>query len=437
MMGRMPAGQESLFVAGFSLDKRIRQDHPLRKIAGVVDFKFVDGEVRDKYGYNGNVSVPPVVVLKMMLLLVAYNVRSERELMETIPERLDWLWFLGYNLESDVPGHSVLSKARIRWGEDVFKKFFERVLMQCVERGLVDGSKIFMDSSLVYADASKNSVVDTETNKKYLDKGYPELEKRLGEREVGDGKVNRRHVSSTDPEAAIIRRGGSPNLAYKVHRSVDSSSEVITATQTTAADTDDAHKMAALMEDHKRNTGLAAKVVVADSKYGTVENFLSCYDMKVKAHVYGLRRAQEKGGGLDGIYSESRFKYDESSDSYECPAGKRLRPKSRHLQRQSVDYAASKKDCAACDQRSACTKNKDGRTVKRHLRHRELSLMRSRAGSKKAKADLKTRSHLMERSFARSVRYGFKRARWRGRWRVAIQEYMTSTIQNIFVLTRN
>lgn len=40
----------------------------------------------------------------------------------------------------------------------------------------------------------------------------------------------------------------------------------------------------------------------------------------------------------------------------------------------------------------------------------------------------------MERSFARTTRYGFKRARWRRLWRVQIQEYLTSAIQNIMVL---
>ena len=48
----------------------------------------------------------------MMLLLILYNVRSERELLATIPERLDWLWFLGFDLDDELPNHSVLSKAR-------------------------------------------------------------------------------------------------------------------------------------------------------------------------------------------------------------------------------------------------------------------------------------------------------------------------------------
>ena len=92
---------------------------------------------------------PPPVILKLMILLTFYNVRSERELMDTLPERLDWLWFLGYDLDSEVPHHSVLSKARRRWGAGLFQTFFERIVLQCVEAGLVEGKKLFVDASLV------------------------------------------------------------------------------------------------------------------------------------------------------------------------------------------------------------------------------------------------------------------------------------------------
>ena len=77
-------------------------------------------------------SVPPPVILKMMLLLIFYNVRSERELLATIPERLDWLWFLGFDLDSEIPNHSVLSKARTRWGAEAFKLFFERIVLHAL-----------------------------------------------------------------------------------------------------------------------------------------------------------------------------------------------------------------------------------------------------------------------------------------------------------------
>lgn len=101
-----------------------------------------------------------------------------------------------------------------------------------------------------------------------------------------------------------------------------------------------------------------------------------------------------------------------------------------------MDYAAPKRTCAACALRAQCTANKMGRTIKRHLRQEELECMRALSRSPAARRDLRTRQHLMERSFARGTRYGLGRARWRGRWRVEIQEYLTAAIQNIEALLR-
>ena len=81
--------------------------------------------------------------------------------METIPERLDWLWVLGYDLNAAILNHSVLSKARRRWGPAVFQRFFEHIVWQWVEAGLVDERKIFVDASLVEAHAANSSIVDT------------------------------------------------------------------------------------------------------------------------------------------------------------------------------------------------------------------------------------------------------------------------------------
>ena len=361
--------------------------------------------------------------------------------METIPMRLDWLWFLGYDLDSEVADHSVLSKARARWGVEAFRSFFERIVWQCVEAGLVDGSEIFVDSSLVDADASNNSVIDTQSLKIHLRKNYKKLEARLGEvNESSDSsrryvKKNSCYMSTTDPDAAIVNRG-KPKVSYQVHRVVDGRSEVITATETTAGDVNEAHLMVPLLESHHTNTGIMAETVVGDSKYGTIENFLACHDLGVQAHILDLGEFSVKRKEKFKIFSEERFEYDSQSDTYRCPAGNQLKPKSLHLNRQSRDYAAPRKICAACDLREQCTKNKSGRTIKRHLRQEELDRMREASRFAKARRDIKTRQHLMERSFARGTPYGYDRARWRGLWRVRIQEYLISAIQNIQVLLK-
>ena len=471
MMGIQGPDGGKFFYTNISIAQRVRRDHPLRKIAARVDFDFIYREVADKYGTRGNVSVPPPVILKLMLLLVFYNVRSERELMATLPERLDWLWFLGYDLDTKIPDHSVLSKARKRWGAEVFRNFFERIVIQCVEAGLVDGGKIFVDSSLVEADASNNSVIDTQSLKHQLKKNYRELEARLEERqrsygseeneeneedekneesddtsEIGGGeikptrsgryrKVNGRYISSTDPDAAIVGRG-KPDLFYQVHRSVDEAHEIITATAVTPGDVSEGHMLEELLRRHRNTTGKPASTVVADSKYGTIDNFLSLYDQGIKAHMPDLCRSASIREEKRGIFTEAHFRYDRERDIYLCPAGKELKPKSLHRGRGSIDYGASRADCEACPLRSGCTTNKAGRTVKRHCRQEDLDVMLEESRSGASKKDIKKRQHLMERSFARGKRYGFDRARWRRLWRVSIQEYLVCAVQNIQVLLK-
>ncbi len=130
------------------------------------------------------------------------------------------------------------------------------------------------------------------------------------------------------------------------------------------------------------------------------------------------------------------FIYDPVADTMICPAGKRLKKRIFHIHRQSTEYIGLKKDCSACLLQSQCTKNKLGRTVHRHIHKEKLDSMSIIANTPQARRNIKTRQHLMERSFAQSTLYGFDRARWRGLWKVAIQEYLISAIQNIKTLVR-
>src|SRR5882757_9166319 len=144
MMGQQKS-EAQLFNYAVNLEKRVRSNHPLRKVKEVIDFDFVREEVAHCYGAKGNVSVAPEVIMKMMFLLFFDDVPSERELMKVIAERLDYLWFLGYGLDDEIPDHSVLSKARARWGQEVFESLFVRTVQQCVEARLVDGTKLHLD----------------------------------------------------------------------------------------------------------------------------------------------------------------------------------------------------------------------------------------------------------------------------------------------------
>jgi len=446
MMGRQPKVQSKLFYTAFNLEQRVRKNHILRKVKHHIDFDFIYHEVKDTYGINGNESVAPPIILKMMLLLIFYNVRSERELAATIPERLDWLWFLDYDLDDDIPNHSVLSKARARWGVEAFKTFFERIVWQCAQAGLVDGSKLFMDSSMVQADASNNSVVNKQSLKRYLNKSYKILESRLEQEQqscsntetLKSGTANKKYISTTDPDASVTRRGtGKSTLKYQVHRGLDQKCEVITATEVTPGEIHESHRLQSLVDNHEKNTETEVETVVADSKYGSIENYLACRDRDIKAHFSSLEQTQQGTGTKKGIFAKEAFTYNAETDTFTCPAGQTLKRRKFFKKRQHYEYIAAAGTCNSCRLKPQCTKAKSGRTLKRHIRQDDLDSMLTHARSRESKKDIRTRQHLMERSFAHATRYGFKRARWRRLWRVQIQEYLTAAIQNIKILLKD
>jgi transposase len=431
--------QNDLFSYSVQLDKRVRPDHPLRQIAALIDFSFARAQTARFYGQNGNVSIDPAVILKLMFLLFYDNVASERELMGMVAERLDYLWFLGYGLDDEVPNHSVLSKARARWGKEVFETFFVRVVRQCVEKGLVDGKKIHIDSSLIDADASKDSVRKGPPELiAALKQAYQAQESKLSDTTTPEGyvAVNDRMVSETDPDAAIVRKGSdSARPRYHHHRVVDDGRGVVTAIKTTPGSIAEQSQLQTLVDQHQAHTERSADTVVADHKYGTVENFIACQQRGLRTHLGDVQAKQAQSQDR-GIFAEEAFTYQPETNCYLCPAGQIL--KARKYHRESWEYATAKGVCLACPLRPQCTRSRTGRTLKRYREQALLDRAREQSHSPAGRRDRQRRQQIMEQSFADAANnHGFKRSRWRRLWRQEIQDWMIAAIQNIRIMIKN
>lgn len=438
MMGQQQQ-QKELFSYQIDLDKRVRADNPLRQVATAIDFSFVRTEVESTYGDNGNVSVDPVVILKLMFLLFFENVCSERQLMKVLPERLDYLWFLGYGINDEVPHHSVLSKARTRWGSALFEKLFVQTVAACVKAGLVDGKKIHVDGSLIAAHASNESIVAGPPELlAALSQAYQEQVSKLEEPEVFQKPEPATRLSTTDPDAELARRRGHPaQLSYKQHRVVDDAQGVITAQCTTGGLVGEDDQLLGLIEAHEQNTTLAVQTVVADSQYGTAENFLACADRAINAHMADWK-AHHQGGPLEeDHFRADQFVYDAASDTYRCPAGQTLRRYQKCSHKPAWEYKAARTVCAQCALRAQCTSSKSGRRIQRYERQVELDRLRAKTNSPPARKDRRRRQHLSEQSFADATNcHGFKRSRWRRLWRQKIQNHLIAACQNVRILLR-
>ncbi len=111
----------------FSLEAQVPSDHLLRRIGAALDLSFVRRLTARFYSHTGRPGVDPVVLFKLMLLGYLYGITSERRLAEEARLHLAFRWFLGYDLDETPPDHSMLSKARARFGLPVYQAATEVV----------------------------------------------------------------------------------------------------------------------------------------------------------------------------------------------------------------------------------------------------------------------------------------------------------------------
>ena len=311
--------------------------------------------------------------------------------------------------------------------------------------GLVSGDKIHMDGSLVDANASKNSVIKSspEMIEQLRRCHSDELNKldELKERKTPAKRYytpkNKGMMISTDPDCEMVQHGrGESRPRYKTHRAVDDRCGVTTAVETTAGGVAENDKLVPLVEQHEKHTQIAVKTVVADTQYGTNENFQHCGERGICSHMADMELKQ--GRKKSEIFDRSEFEYDTQTDTYRCPAGAILSRKKCKTTRSGYEYACGKRICMACSLRIACTRSKNGRSIKRHINQEVIDRAKAESSSQIAKKDRVRRKWLMEGSFADAANnHGLKRSRWRRLWRVKIQDCLIAAIQNIRRLLKN
>ena len=150
--------QQSGMFSYVSLEERVPQDHPLRRIRELVDqiLRAMAKEFDGMYAKTGRPSVPPERLLRSVLLQIFYSVRSERMLMEQMSYNLLFRWFVGLELDEPVWNHAVFSKNRDRLlNQEVAQEFFRRVLAEA--KAHLSDEHFTVDGTLIEAWASQKS----------------------------------------------------------------------------------------------------------------------------------------------------------------------------------------------------------------------------------------------------------------------------------------
>ena len=427
-----------------SLEQLVPSDHLVRRLAEVLDLSWIRKATTEAYSHTGRPSIDPVVVAKMMLLGFLYNISSERQLAREIQVNLAYRWYLGYDLNEAIPNHSVLSKARRRLGVEFFKSLFEYVVTRCSEEGLINGENLLIDSTIVQADASLDSISSLryrpseyfeqleQTAESNIDK-----DNQLGHKRSRTDRTCDNRRSLTDPDATLFRRKGqSTKLAYKSHIAADSHKGVITSVAVSSSSEDDTSVVPQLLEQHCDLLDKPQRVVT-DSLYGSEQ----CLGYLQNKNIDTVIK-QRAGGNKHGCFDKSEFRYDSDEDVYICPTGERLKRTRTQKSNNKAYYSASKETCRNCSLRDKCIGSTSPNSVRQVTRYDSPYSDRAKqlCSSPLGKRLLRLRQTCIEGLFGQAKNlHGLGRARWRRLFNMHIQTLLTATVLNLkklFIATR-
>jgi len=347
---------------------------------------------------------------------------------------------LVYDLDEKVPTHSVLSKARDRYGVEIFQIIFDRIVEQCIEAGLIEGKQAFMDATLIDADASEKSFrprLKVLTAKSYAKEMFEQREEEQ-EKPKGPSKkitLNDEKVSSTDPDATMHKKRGGKGagLKYSGHYLVDRKHRVIvgaTASDTTKRADD---QVAPLILGVKFRHKLRFNTFCADSEYGTQDIYNFAFSEGMTPYL-----PPQLAHTKPSPFSKDKFSYDATGDRYRCPEGYEMVCQRYNAKKQYFEYGQlTRGACKRCRWNQQCTPGRHSRILYRLLYQDDVDRGRQLAKTNEYKRQMNVRKHVMESLFGEAkVYHGLRRARFRGLQKVKIQVLWTATILNIKRLVR-
>lgn len=391
--------QEKLF-SNFQLSRRVPKENFYRRLKEVLELSFLYALTKPYYGSYGQKSIDPVVFYKLCLVGYLENIISDRQIIAHCSMRLDILYFLGFDIDEELPWHSTLSRTRQLFPEELFEKIFERVLQMCIEKGMVAGHTQAMDSAPVKANASMDSLelkVPEEELDEYIrrvrhlntkDKeNYPNRKARQNKATRGEQIItadkrelqgiksrtkkwaadqdarpgsrnkgakytsNKTHYSPTDPDARIsVKPGKARKLNYHGNISVDTANHVITDVHAYHADIKDSQYFQDATLRLKRRLqkeGLLWRNVLADAGYSSGENYAFLESKGIVSYIppHGTYK-----GGPEG------FIYVREGNYWLCPEGKKATFRVRRAEKGNWKdyYLTRRSDCKGCPIKKQC-----------------------------------------------------------------------------------
>ena len=443
---------EKLFNS-FQLSERVPKDNFYRILREKLDLRFLYKATQDYYGREGQQSIDAVVFFKLILVGYFENLNSDRKIIEHARMRMDILFFIGYDIDEELPWHSTLSRTRQLFGDDVFVSLFKQVLKLCIDKGMVQGKRQALDSAYIKANASMSSLVEKEvlddaatfseeltineeSKKKktisYMKKKRVEQHHKWKQQQYGEQRKyskallegndkhrpqyysNYTHYSTTDADTRIsVKPGKLRQLTYTAQAVVDTDHHVITCMQADYSDKKDSQSLPAVIAQAKTNleeNGLQLEEVLADAGYssGQALKYLEAENIKGYIPNFGMYKPSREGEG---------FIYNKEKDQYECQRGNKAILPFKKIVKDMQGYAkksyrSSLKDCKHCPLRKECIGKSNAKKIEDSIHKEYYDRMHLRMQSKKGKGMMRVRSSTAEPVLGTLINFTGMRRIW-------------------------
>lgn len=357
------------------LDDLIPQDHLCRVVDAFVARLSMAalGFVRAEPAETGRPGYDPRDLLKLYLYGYLQQIRSSRRLEAECRRNIEVMWLLS-RLE---PDYKSIAEFRRMHREAVTEAGAELVRF-ARSMGLIRGAWVAVDGSKFRAVSSARSVGEREALGRWLDQ--IDAADRQDDVVVEPDAVAaalEKLKSHPEPEAHCMRTTSGQLPAYNVQTAVDTEHALIVAQQVITEATDN-RSLQPMAEAAQAATGTPGQPfhILADAGYSNGEQAQACEAQGILPHVPANRAINNQGDGT--LFDRTRFRYDQITDTFLCPAGAVLHRKQLQRHRNRVVYAGKPAVCGECPLKARCT-NAKCRVVNRHLYDGALERMQQRA----------------------------------------------------------
>ena len=344
MHGRKERGQLELFITG-SLRGLIPDDHVLVRVDQVLDLGWFRAEVAGLYCADiGRPGIDTEVAVRLMVAGFLMGIVQDRRLMRDAQVNLTIRWFVSYALHEALPDHSSLTRIRQRWGEDIFRQVFTRVVRQCQKAGMVSAETVHIDVSLIRANVSMDALVSRHLDA--VDAAHDDANDAQRDARTSDKfkKLCRR-----DLDATMATSSKAPlRPAYKQHTAVDDFAGGGVNVEIVTDEEHDAGRFDERLDAIEATFGVIPWRITADRLYGIGRIYTALEDRRIEAVIPPLRPPRSKA---EQGFPTERFKFDPHQDVVRCPAKKRLTPRD-HSASATVPTGTTAR--AAPSRRNAC-----------------------------------------------------------------------------------